>query len=186
MTVAVDKPRVLIAGVGNIFLGDDGFGVEAARKLADGAVPSGIRVADFGIRGIDLAFALLDGYDTVILLDAMPRGGQPGTLYVLEPDLHDAAAPSAGMIEMHNLDPVKVFGFATSLGATLPRLLVIGCEPTPLCDEIDAEVGLSDAVQASLDEAVSLALAHALEALDAADRNRSSSPSLAPSLAREK
>ena len=77
--------RILIAGIGNIFLGDDAFGVEVARRLVRRRLPDGVRVVDFGIRGLDLTYALLDGYEAVILVDAAPRGGPPGTLYVLEP-----------------------------------------------------------------------------------------------------
>src|ERR1700758_4827464 len=81
-----DGPRILVAGVGNIFLGDDAFGVEVVQRLARRALPDGVRVVDFGIRGLDLVYALLDGYETVVLVDAAPRGGSPGTLYVLEPE----------------------------------------------------------------------------------------------------
>src|SRR4051794_33940377 len=100
-------PRVLVAGIGNIFLGDDAFGVEVAQHLARREWPDGVRVVDFGIRGLDLTYALLDGYEVVILVDALPRGGQPGTLYVLEPD-RAALEPGEGgpMVEGHGLDPV--------------------------------------------------------------------------------
>ena len=87
----MDRPRVLVAGVGNIFLGDDAFGVEVVQRLARRPLPAEVRVVDFGIRGLDLTYALLDGYETVILVDAAPRGGPPGTLYVLEPDVGDPA-----------------------------------------------------------------------------------------------
>src|SRR6202030_732892 len=81
------KERILIAGIGNIFLGDDAFGVEVVRRLAARKLPDAIRVVDFGIRGFDLAYALMEGYEITILVDATPRGGQPGTLYTIEPDL---------------------------------------------------------------------------------------------------
>ncbi len=83
-------PRILIAGIGNIFLGDDAFGSEVARRLAAQPIPDGVRVVDFGIRGFDLAYALIDGYDATILVDATPRGGSPGTLYLIEPDPGEA------------------------------------------------------------------------------------------------
>src|SRR6266853_193590 len=99
-----DRPRVLIAGVGNIFLGDDAFGVEVAQRLARRPLPEGVRVVDFGIRGLDLAYALLDRYEAVVLVDAAPRGGAPGTIYVLEPELGSASAMSAepALMEAHN------------------------------------------------------------------------------------
>ena len=84
---ATEKPRILVAGIGNIFMGDDAFGVEVARQLSGRDLPAGVRVADFGIRGFDLAYALQDGYETTILIDAYPHGDEPGTLYVVEPDL---------------------------------------------------------------------------------------------------
>lgn len=150
-------PRVLIAGVGNIFLGDDGFGVEVARRLVERGLPDDVRIIDYGIRGIDLAFALLDPYEAVILVDAMPRGGAPGTLYVLEPDVN-TSAPVDAMIEMHNLDPVKVIRTAQSMGAFLQRMLVVGCEPAPLDEAADIQVGLSAPVQASVEEAVKITM----------------------------
>src|SRR6516225_7125141 len=99
----MEQPRILVAGIGNIFLGDDAFGVEVARRLAARPQPDGVRVADFGIRGIDLTYALLDGYETVILVDATPRGGQPGTLYVIEPDVGGPAESGVAelMFETH-------------------------------------------------------------------------------------
>ena len=92
-TRATKRPKILVAGIGNIFLGDDAFGVEVARRLSARPQPEAVRVADFGIRGYDLAYALLDGYDTTILIDACPRGDAPGTLYVIEPDLNDLCGP---------------------------------------------------------------------------------------------
>src|SRR5262249_2089093 len=151
------------AGIGNIFLADDAFGVEVARRLSERALPDEVRVVDFGIRGVDLAFALLEPYDCVILVDAMPRGGAPGTLYVLEPDVDAGEA----MVAMHNRDPVKVIRTALSMGATLRRVVVIGCEPTPLDESVDIAVGLSPAVQASVEEAVNVTIRAALESLAA-------------------
>src|SRR3954453_4709901 len=126
----MNRPRVLIAGVGNIFLGDDAFGVEVAPRLARGALPDGVQVVDFGIRGLDLAYALLDGYEAVILVDAAPRGGLPGTLYVIEPDCEpQAETPGAGLMEAHGMDPVKVLRLVDSMGGKVDRLVVVGCEP---------------------------------------------------------
>jgi hydrogenase maturation protease len=145
--------RVLVAGIGNVFLADDGFGVALAGRLAGVELPDGVHVEDFGIRGMDLAYALAD-YDLAILLDAVPRGGEPGTLYVIEPTLEDGAAE----FDAHGMDPVKVLGLARALGGPLPEVLAVGCEPalrmTGEEDEVVAE--LSEPVRAALDEAVRL------------------------------
>src|SRR5262249_31904168 len=126
-------PRILVAGVGNVFLGDDAFGVEVVRELARRQLPDGVRVVDFGIRGLDLTYALLDGYDAAIPVDATPRGGRPGTLYVLEvePPEPGAAAAAEPAVEGHNLDPVRVLRLAAAMGSPVRRLFVVGCEPGP-------------------------------------------------------
>jgi hydrogenase maturation protease len=142
--------RILVAGVGNIFLGDDGFGVEVSRRLAQRSLPEGVRVVDFGIRGLDLTYALLDGWDAAIFVDAAPRGGPPGTLYVLDPQA-DTSAPPA--IEPHGMDPMKVLALAGTLGGTPPVLRVVGCEPASVGD---FEMGLSPEVQGAIDPAVAL------------------------------
>ena len=134
--------RVLVAGIGNVFLGDDGFGCELAKRVRI----EGVDVADFGIRGMDLAYALAD-YDVVVFLDATPRGGDPGTLYVIEPDLDDV--PLA--VDAHSMDPVSVLALAKTLG-TLPRTLVLGCEPAGVEEFTD----LSEPVRAALGEAEKL------------------------------
>jgi hydrogenase maturation protease len=149
------KPRILIAGIGNIFLGDDAFGSEVARKLQQRSWPDEVRVEDFGIRGFDLTFALLDGYETTILIDAVPRGGAPGTLYKIEPDVNDLDELSTGdaTLETHGMNPMKVLAMAKSMGGEFKKLLLIGCEPAPLASE-DGYMGLSSAVQGSVDEAI--------------------------------
>lgn len=146
--------RILVAGIGNVFLGDDGFGVALADRLARRALPAGVEVVDYGIRGMDLAYALHDGWDAVLLLDAMPRGRPPGTLSVLEPDLDDL--PLA--VDAHAMDPVKVLGLAQALGGELPRTLVVGCEPAIVMrgDEEDVVATVSEPVRAALDEGVRL------------------------------
>jgi hydrogenase maturation protease len=153
----VTTERILIAGIGNIFLGDDAFGVEVVQRLARRPLPDGVRVVDFGIRGLDLAYALLDEREAVILVDALPRGGPPGTLYVIEPVLEEAgdAAPP-GMIEPHALTPDKVLRLARSQGANVKNVLVVGCEPGPMPEEDDLQMEMSEPVRASLDEAVRL------------------------------
>jgi len=147
--------RVLVAGIGNVFLGDDGWGVALAGRLAARALPRGVDVADFGIRGMDLAYAMQDGYDAVVFLDATPRGQRPGTLYVIEPDLTDIEMT----IDAHGMDPVKVLALARTLGAeSLPRTLVVGCEPQTCMSAEDGQIvaELTEPVRASLDDAVGL------------------------------
>jgi len=144
--------RILVAGIGNVFLGDDGFGVALAGRLARAAPRSGVEVVDFGIRGMDLAYALLEDYDAAILLDATPRGEPPGTLYVIEPRVE----PGEVALDAHGMDPVKVLALARELGGTPPRTLVVGCEPETRMSEDDEEIvaALSEPVRAALDEAV--------------------------------
>jgi hydrogenase maturation protease len=152
---SVEKPKILIAGIGNIFLGDDGFGVEVAQRLAQANFPSSVRVADFGIRGFDLAYALQDGYETTILIDAFPHGQAPGTVYVVEPDLNDPDASFAGtnFVEPHAMNPVNVLRMATAMHGPLKRVLLVGCEPATFGGD-DGKMGLSDAVQAGVPEAM--------------------------------
>ena len=150
-------PRILIAGIGNIFLGDDAFGVEVARRLSAREWPSNIKVTDFGIRGYDLAYALLDGYDTTILVDACPRGEPAGTLYVIEPDLADLGGPEEQQVavEAHSMNPLNVLRLASSMGGPLKRVLLVGCEPATLGPE-EGQMGLSPAIDAVIDDAVKL------------------------------
>lgn len=152
--------RILIAGIGNIFFGDDGFGVEVVRRLAQREWPDHVRVIDFGIRGFDLAMALLEDFSLVILVDATLRGGPPGTLYVIEadPDVGDEPAPAGSMVDPHSLDPVKVLALAKTMGGRPGRVLVVGCEPatTGLEEAWDVTAGLSEPVQLAVEEAVAL------------------------------
>ncbi len=149
--------RILVAGVGNIFLGDDAFGVEVVKQLSRCTLPESVQVVDFGIRGLDLAYALLDGYEAVILVDAVPRGGEPGQVYVIEPDI-PAGEPSSGSvaspIEMHRLDPAKVLQLTRALGGEVGRLLLVGCEPVPLDEYADIQPGLSDSARTAVPVAV--------------------------------
>jgi hydrogenase maturation protease len=151
-------PRILIAGIGNIFLGDDAFGSEVARRLADHPYPEGVRVVDFGIRGFDLTYALVDGYDVAILVDATQRGGLPGTLYVIEPDPEGTVGPVPPnrLIEPHGMDPVKVLRLAATLGGQPRRTLVVGCEPETFGTDLDPAMGLSASVEAAVGEAIGL------------------------------
>ena len=148
--------RVLVAGVGNIFLGDDGFGVEVANRLAGRPLPRGVEVADFGIRGVHLAYQLLDGYDALILVDTVSRGGDPGTLYLLEPDLdavEPAAAGDAGapLVDAHGMEPDAVLALLKTLGGRVGRALVVGCEPAEITERIGLSEPVSRAVQAAAD-----------------------------------
>lgn len=147
--------RVLVAGIGNVFLGDDGWGVALAARLSERALPRGVDVVDFGIRGMDLAYAMQDDYDAVVLLDATPRGQPPGTLYVIEPELDEIEMT----LDAHGMDPVKVLALARTLGAqALPRTLVVGCEPQTRISAEDERIvaELTEPVRASLDPAVAL------------------------------
>lgn len=161
------RPRILVACIGNIFLGDDGFGVEVGRRLAHRRFPDEARVVDFGIRGLDLAYALMDDYDVVILVDASPRGGRPGAVYVIEPDLDEieAAGERAMMVEPHAMDPMKVLRMARSMGASFKRILLVGCEPETFGPE-EGLMGLSAPVEAAVDEAVSVIESLVNEILD--------------------
>lgn len=164
--------RVLVAGVGNIFLGDDGFGVETVRRLAAGPLPEGVEAVDFGVRGVHLAYQLLDGYDTLVLVDATARGGAPGTLYLIEPgDPHGAdgraaraqaadaraAGPPNALVDGHHMSPDAVLALLETLcagtgGSPPRRTLVVGCEPAG----VEEGIGLSPPVAAAVPEAVRL------------------------------
>jgi hydrogenase maturation protease len=154
------SPRILIAGIGNIFLGDDAFGVEVVQTLAQRAWPENVRVVDFGIRGFDLTMALLEDIDLVILVDAALRGGLPGSLYVIEPDVVEHANPAAdaSILDPHSLDPVKVLRLVKTMGDGPRRVLVVGCEPENVGSDLDWDVtpGLSEPVQQAVDKAVLL------------------------------
>lgn len=153
----VQKPSVLVAGIGNIFLGDDAFGVEVVRRMAGLRLPDSVRVADFGIRGFDLAYALQDGYETTILVDACPHGEAPGTLYVVEPDLREcdgAEAPQA-VLEAHAMNPMNVLRMARAMNIEVKKILLVGCEPGTLGGE-EGQMGLSAPVEAAVDDAVKL------------------------------
>jgi hydrogenase maturation protease len=154
---SVQKPSILVAGIGNIFLGDDAFGVEVVRRMASCKLPESVRVSDFGIRGFDLAYALQDGYETTILVDACPHGQAPGTLYVIEPDLKELDDPEApqSVVEAHAMNPVSVLRMARAMNIELKNILLVGCEPETLGGE-EGQMGLSAPVEGAVDEAVKL------------------------------
>jgi hydrogenase maturation protease len=149
--------RTLVAGIGNIFLGDDGFGVEVASRLSAADLPEGVRVADYGISGMHLAYDLAEGYETMILVDATARGGEPGTVYVLEVDTGPrpgAGPPGSMMLDAHGMQPDVVLGMLDVLGADIGRVVVVGCEPASTQEGI----GLSTPVAAAVDQAVDIVL----------------------------
>lgn len=145
--------RVLIAGIGNVFFGDDGFGVEVANRLSRSTLPRGVTVADFGIRGVHLVFELFDPPDLLVILDAVPRGAAPGTLVVLEPTL-DALSRSGPAADAHGMDLPRVLESVEAMGGRLPPIRLIGCEPA----ELGERMGLSTPVAAAIEPAAELAL----------------------------
>jgi hydrogenase maturation protease len=147
------KPRILIAGIGNMFLGDDGFGVEVARRMLSRPLRAEVRVVDFGIRGLDLAYALQDNYETTILVDAYPHGQKPGTLSIVEPDLHDLSTSAGDCVQPHAMHPMNVLRMASAMNGSLRRVLLVGCEPEDLGGD-EGRMGLSPVVEAALDRAV--------------------------------
>jgi hydrogenase maturation protease len=150
--------QILVAGIGNIFMGDDAFGVEVAQRLAKRPLPDGVRVVDFGIRGIDLTYALLEGYDAVILIDTAQLGAPPGTVRIVVPELQlrEPLAPESLLIQPHDLDPAKVLRLAATLGDCCRRILLVACEPATFGNEDAGAMGLSPAVAAAVDEAIAV------------------------------
>jgi len=147
--------RILVAGIGNIFLGDDGFGSEVVRRAIEKLerlpldTDSGsVRVTDYGIRGMHLAYDLLEQWDALVLVDAVPDQGSPGALHVFDAD-HESLTATAGL-DAHSMDPAAVFASLQALGGDPPHTVVVGCEVASVEDGI----GLSDAVGAAVPEAV--------------------------------
>jgi len=170
----VKTGRTLVACLGNIFLSDDGFGVEVARRLARHELPDGVRVTDYGIRGMHLAYDLAEGFDRTILVDATQRGGEPGTVYLIEPEPSPGPWPAEpaparsgdrgvpgnrppglelmSLLNAHGMQPDLVLSLAGTLGADAGQVLVVGCEPACL----DEGIGLSAPVAAAVDDAVQM------------------------------
>ncbi len=146
-------PRILVACIGNIFFGDDGFGVEVAQALVSAGLPLCVTVADYGIRGLDLAYALLGDWQAVILVDLVPRGGEPGSIYLLQPG--DIYEQEAG-IDPHSMDPVRVLATARSIGRVNADVYIVGCEPHDFGDALMGRMGLSESVAAPIPHAVKL------------------------------
>ncbi|HEX4476557.1 MAG TPA: hydrogenase maturation protease [Polyangiaceae bacterium] len=165
--------RVLIAGLGNVFKGDDGFGLAVTRRLAGRRLPDGVSIMDAGIRGFDLAMTLLGDYEAAILVDSTPRGGKPGTLYVLEPEPSEIAPDiDSVFLEAHSLEPARMLAFLQASGKRLGALRIVGCEPYNLGSDDDPQIGLSPMVEAAIVPAVSAIESMVLE-LSAMKRARS-------------
>jgi hydrogenase maturation protease len=147
--------RILVAGIGNIFFGDDAFGVEVVAALTRADLPDYVYAVDFGIRGYDLAYAMMDGYAATILVDITSRGEPPGTLYLLELDPEKIAKEERKMPDGHGLDPVQVLRLVQSLGGQIRCLYLVGCEPAILERE-DGEIGLSEQVRGAIPHAVEM------------------------------
>jgi hydrogenase maturation protease len=152
MTPQLEK-QILVAGVGNAWLQDDAFGGECARRLEARGVPSGVTVMDFGTGGLDLAYEIMRGYDALVLLDASRQGGEPGTLYVLEPSMEELAGPieDGDVINPHGMDPQTVLRFVAAIGGFSGRVVVIGCEPGEVDD---VGVGLTPAIEGAVERAL--------------------------------
>jgi len=159
--------RVLVAGIGNIFQSDDAFGVEVASRLARRVLPPGVRVEDFGIRGVHLAYELLDGYDGLVMIDAVPMGEPPGTLVVMEPEL-DAQSAVAGegeevpVVDAHTMNPDVVLATLSRLGGSVEKILIVGCQPANLQEGM----GLTAPVAAAVEDAVEMCCQLASELVD--------------------
>lgn len=157
MSVPRDSGRTLVAGIGNVFLGDDGFGVETVQALTERQLPGHVEVVDIGVRGVHLAYQLLEGYDTLVLVDATARGGHPGTLYVIEHDGADGDGPGGTLLDGHRMTPDAVLALLGTLcagvgGQPPRRTLVVGCEPA----SVEERIGLSPPVADAVPEAVRL------------------------------
>jgi hydrogenase maturation protease len=148
-----ENDRILIAGIGNIFFGDDAFGVEVIRELTKSPLPEGVNAVDFGIRSYDLAYAIMDGYGATILVDITARGEPPGTVYLIELDQEKIGDLEGAVPDGHSLDPVAVLRLTQLLGGQIERLYLVACEPAVLETE-DGRIGLSEPVQAAVPEAI--------------------------------
>jgi hydrogenase maturation protease len=156
LPIVMNQPSILVAGIGNIFLGDDAFGCEVVKRLTERTWPDNVRVVDFGIRGFDLAYALLDGNDVTIFVDATPRGEAPGTLYTIEPELDEIESIDAsGMVDAHSMNPMKVLSMVKSMGGQFKKILLVGCEPATFGPE-EGQMGLSGPVEAAVDPAAAV------------------------------
>ncbi len=147
--------NILVAGIGNIFLGDDAFGCEVVKQLLGRPLPAGVTIKDFGIRSYDLAYAMMDGPDVTIFIDATPRGQPPGTIYLIEPEINHLDSASDEVVNAHSMNPIRVLQLIRSLGGQPGRLYLVGCEPAVL-ERDDGSMGLSEPVQAAIPGAIEM------------------------------
>ena len=163
-TVEIEQPknqpsyvrkRVMIAGIGNMFMKDDGFGSAVVKRIMNKKFPEGVEVKDFGTGGLKLAYDLMKGYDGLIFLDASSRGEKPGTLYVIEPNENDFSndLEQGGPIDPHGADPVTVLRFVKSIGSWPAKVFIVACEPEAVDD---FEIGLSEPVNTAIDTAIEM------------------------------
>ena len=162
--------RVLVAGIGNVFLGDDAFGVEVVRELLRRPALPHVTVRDFGIRGLDLAYTLADGFDALLLVDTVQRGHTPGTLSVIEPDFVPSEPTPELLGPSHGVDPCRVLGLVRALGGTLPSARLVGCEPLGFGSDAEPMLELSEPVREAVQRAVPLVEQLARELSEGADR----------------
>jgi len=151
------EPRILVAGVGNAWLRDDGFGGEVARRLEQRRLPEGVAVMDAGTGGLDLAYEVMRGYDALVILDVSRQGGEPGTLYVMEvpEESVEGKIDDGEAINPHSMDPQTVLRFVRSIGAWPGKVVVIACEPA---DVEEMGFGLSAEVGSAVERAVEVVL----------------------------
>jgi len=150
-TTRLRPARILVAGIGNIFLGDDGFGVEVVRRLSGQRLGDGVDVVDFGIRGIHLAYELTGGrYGAAILVDALSRGGTPGTLYAIEPD-RDGGPDAAIEADGHNLTPDAVLEWVHRVGGHVARVVIVGCEPATTDESMELSAPVAESIDCAID-----------------------------------
>ncbi len=156
------EKQILVAGVGNAWLQDDGFGPVVVQRLESRELPSGVTVMDFGSGGLDLAYEIMRGYDALVLVDVSRQGGEPGTLYILEPDPADYSRPieDGEMISPHGMDPQTVLRFVNAVGGFSGKVVVVACEPGPV---EDLAVGLSPEVEAVIERAIEVVLEQVAE-----------------------
>jgi hydrogenase maturation protease len=147
--------RILVAGIGNIFFGDDAFGCEVAKVLSRRALPDSVFVKDFGIRSYDLAYAIMEDYDATILVDASARGEAPGTLYLIEPETNKLDDEGEEVVNAHSMNPLRVLQMVRSLGGQSRKVYLVGCEPGVLESE-DGRMGLSERIQEAIEPAVKM------------------------------
>jgi hydrogenase maturation protease len=150
-----EQSKILVAGIGNVFLGDDGFGVAVVNRLKQKQLGSHVEVVDFGIRGMDLAYALMGDYELVILVDALPRGGPIGSVYVLEPSV-SSIQPNTEGPDTHAMDPLRVLQLVHAMEALSCKVLIVGCEPGRLDSDWERGTELSAEVAAGVDEAITI------------------------------